>query len=606
MLSNIDKQKEKRSASKIARSVSESISIVINSNTPKQNVIFFILTAMTALLPMSVPIFSKEITDLAVQLDKSGSQNIITQAVMAVVVYLLVKFAIGAASNLSEIFNERTFGNASDKMLEQALGKSCKIKINYLDSQEVRDKLEFAIYQSPMHIQKEIVASISLLSSSISIIGIAAIVARNSPLIALVIIIGMLPTVFLYSKQTNEQYRISVKQTNKFRFTWYTSFIVGDYRLVKEVRFNNLTSYIYKLWRKAVDELVSERQGLRIKFSIYSIIGNMCQAIALFAALTIVLKDIFEGKATAGIFILIYSSIQGFNSMMIKIAQNIIDISNSAKYIDGWKELMSYEEEEISGFEGKLPEAINVEMSGVHFSYPGSKEETIKGISLKIRQGEKIAIVGENGSGKSTFIALLTGLYKTDSGSISINDTDIHKCLDMARKSMSYSLQDFGKYQFTISENIAVGDISNIDHRDSVYRAAKLADADGFISELEDGYDTEVGALKKQGVNFSGGQWQKIALARALVREEARLMILDEPTAALDPIAEAKLYEKFQKVAGDRTVILVSHRLGATKLADRILVFDAGKIVEEGNHDELMKLNGRYTQMYNAQAQWYA
>ncbi len=182
---------------------------------------------------------------------------------------------------------------------------------------------------------------------------------------------------------------------------------------------------------------------------------------------------------------------------------------------------------------------------------------------------------------------------------------DIKENILDLRSMISCTFQDFGQYEMTVADNVRIGDTSREYTDEEVIKALKLAGAWEFVKDLKNGINTHLGNQKYGGTQLSGGQWQKIAIARALIKEDAQILILDEPTAALDPISEAQLYSNFPHLAGNKTVILISHRLGATKLAERILVFHEGKIVEEGDHDSLMRLNGMYTQMYNAQAQWY-
>ena len=213
--------------------------------------------------------------------------------------------------------------------------------------------------------------------------------------------------------------------------------------------------------------------------------------------------------------------------------------------------------------------------------------------------------MGENGSGKTTFILLLSGLYRPQKGKTTFAGKDLMDNLGLMRRATSFVFQDFGRYQITVADNIRIGNLYRDLSDQEIKLAAKRSGADEFIEKLDQKYNTFLGTLEEGHTDLSGGQWQKLAFARAITRQEARVMILDEQTAALDPISEAKFYHDFKDLTGDRTAIMISHRLGATKLADRILVFDDGRIVEEGTHEELMSNRGLYYEMYQAQAQWY-
>lgn len=239
------------------------------------------------------------------------------------------------------------------------------------------------------------------------------------------------------------------------------------------------------------------------------------------------------------------------------------------------------------------------------FAYPNTDRLVLRDINVKIRQGEKIAIVGENGSGKTTFFLLLAGLYRPQKGKIFFAGKNLEDNLGLMRRATSFVFQDFGRYQLTVADNIRIGNLYRELSDADIELAAKLIGADEFIQKLEQKYQTFLGNLEEGRTDLSGGQWQKLAFARAIAKPEARVMMLDEQTAALDPISEAKFYQEFKELTGDRIAIMISHRLGATKLADRIFVFDKGQIVEEGTHEELMKRRGLYYEMYQAQAQWY-
>ena len=259
-----------------------------------------------------------------------------------------------------------------------------------------------------------------------------------------------------------------------------------------------------------------------------------------------------------------------------------------------------------------LREAIR--FHGVSFTYPGADRPALSNIDLSLQPGERIALVGENGAGKTTLVRLLLGLYRPTQGIITVDGTDLSSIHpDSWRKEATAIFQDFVRYPTTVRENIAYGDSTLLtqDAADAdvihprIATAAAQSGADAFIADLPAGYATPLGKEWPDGMEISSGQWQRLALARAYLRD-AQIVALDEPTAALDPRAEVEFYRQFVQVAAGRTAILVSHRLGAARLADRIVVLANGRIVEEGDHDALLRLDGVYAQMYGLQARWYA
>ncbi len=250
-------------------------------------------------------------------------------------------------------------------------------------------------------------------------------------------------------------------------------------------------------------------------------------------------------------------------------------------------------------------ERFDVDFDHVSFPYPNTEREVIHDLTLHIREGEKIAIVGENGSGKTTFISLLCALYEPDRGTVSMGGESIYTDVSRTRRTLSAAFQDFARYETSIRDNIVVSDRRRAPENAAVEAVARRNGAWEFISAQPHGMDEVVGSFSETGNNLSGGQWQKLALCRCAWRQDAKIMILDEPTAALDPLAEAELYRNFTDLTVNRTTILISHRLGITRLVDRILVFNDGRIVEDGSHEELLKKQGLYARMFRAQAQWY-
>ena len=248
---------------------------------------------------------------------------------------------------------------------------------------------------------------------------------------------------------------------------------------------------------------------------------------------------------------------------------------------------------------------FDIVFSHVYFTYPGTEREILHDVSIRIKQGERVAFVGDNGSGKSTLIKLLCGLYPVTYGKIFVGGQDITTLSKEARQRfISVLFQDFCSYSMTIRENSALGCLAKADEDEAVWKALENAGFADTVQEYENGLDTVLGKLTEEGVDLSRGQWQRLAMSRAFI-SDSEFIALDEPTAALDPIAESKMYESFANIFKDRGTIMVSHRLASAKMADRIFVLDGGRIIEEGSHDELMENNGLYARMYNLQSSWY-
>jgi ATP-binding cassette subfamily B protein len=225
---------------------------------------------------------------------------------------------------------------------------------------------------------------------------------------------------------------------------------------------------------------------------------------------------------------------------------------------------------------------------------------------MHIKPGESLAIVGENGSGKTTLIKLLTRLYTPTEGNIYLEGLELRDWdIETLRQKIGVIFQDFARYQLIVGENIGIGDVDNIEERDQVVDAAKKGMADVFVKDLPFGYDTQLGTWFKDGKELSGGQWQKIALSRAFMRNQADVLILDEPTAAIDAKAEAEIFAHFKDITANKISIIISHRFSTVRMADHIIVLEKSEIMEEGSHEELLKADGQYATLFNLQAQGY-
>jgi ATP-binding cassette subfamily B protein len=247
-----------------------------------------------------------------------------------------------------------------------------------------------------------------------------------------------------------------------------------------------------------------------------------------------------------------------------------------------------------------------LEFKDVSFSYPGSAAKALANVSFQISPGESLALVGENGSGKTTLIKLLTRLYDPSEGSIVLDGLDLQEWdVEALRQRIGVIFQDFGRYQFSVGENIGAGDVRHIDDAERWAAAAETGMAAPFIENMPDGYNTQLGRWFKGGRELSGGQWQKIALSRAFMRSDADILVLDEPTAAMDAESEAAIFDHFRSESHNKMTILISHRFSTVRAADRIIVIHNGEILEQGNHESLLAMNGQYAHLFKLQARGY-
>lgn len=354
-------------------------------------------------------------------------------------------------------------------------------------------------------------------------------------------------------------------------------------------KWNNIQEELYQSTKKALfrgDFMSSGAELLQIGYLVFV----CCFSINLFIQGSFSLGQL---SAVLSGMISISSKITASAGQISKMFYNLNKVSFLKTFFDIPKEQKRIEDN-LNNWD--------IVFSDVSFTYPNTQKEILHHVSFQIKQGERIAFVGENGSGKSTIIKLLCGLYPVSSGQILVGGKDIQLLTDKARhQTVTVLFQDFQSYSMTVRENVAIGNLDKLNDDKGLMDALKMADAMSFVG---DNLDISLGKLTKEGIDFSKGQWQRLAMARAFVSNSA-FVVLDEPTAALDPIVECKMYENFAQIFSHHGAIMISHRLASAKMADRILVLDKGKIVEEGTHQRLMEKKGVYEKMYTVQTAWY-
>ena len=521
---------------------------------------------------------------------------------------------LAACSALGFLSRKRLFvwsnyvgSTISDSIYKDMLQKSAKIKYKYYEDKNVYEDIAKTASTVPDKIASLMTWSTipPIIGGTISMIAVSISLVIVDWKIAVLVLLGNVLSIFFYYKRMRDNYYLKVSLIPQKRWAdAYWDSLVNKNKL-KEVKFFRLFDYIADKWERLSFKMQKENMKLATRYSFILLLTDIVAiAFKSFALIYTVYLVVF-GDKSIGVIMLVYGSINVFNGYMSDISRAFINLGENSLYIKNWIDYMELEEESSEETIAATKTNALLKLSDVSFRYPKTDTLAIDGVSVEIHEGEKIAIVGENGSGKSTFVNLINGLFDDYEGTILFDGKEIRGNLAYLRQNVATIFQDFGKYDFTIRENIAMGDIMNTHSEKDIWEAAEKADAQQFISELDNQMDTMIGPYE-EGTYLSGGQWQKVAIGRTFLKDNAKIVILDEPTAALDPYSESEAYRRFLNNVGNQATLLISHRLGATRYADRILVFDKGKIVEEGNHEELMAQKGLYRKMYIAQASLYA
>lgn len=489
---------------------------------------------------------------------------------------------------------------------EKTMYLTMEVPYKYVENyDDFCEKLDFVKNYAGQKTAGSISLIFNWIANVIAFISIISILSAVNVWIVVVLILTCIPAVILSVLQKDETYRARTKWIKEGRLTIHYSDICRQKDAMKEIRFWGLYPYIKKKWKELSKGYIAKKNAIIRKHLLYNSIADLLLNGVYIAVVLLTAWEIYNNPSKGlGVFMLVISAAGQLQTITTNLLVNAISIFTDTKYIQDFFELLETEKDYIEntndGFDN-----VEIQFDNVEFSYPNSVHKALDGITVNIKQGEKVAIVGLNGSGKTTFVNLLCGFYKPDSGSAKINGVEITDNLSKVRRSTSAIFQNFCQYQDTLRNNVVISDPDKEGNDEEIYKLAHKTNADEVIANQDNALNEMLGIFSDKGNNLSGGQWQKIAITRALYRDKVRLFILDEPTAALDPVSEANIYKNFKELAEDKTTILISHRLGITSVVDRILVFENGKIVEDGNHEALMKQNGLYSKLYRSQARWY-
>ena len=375
----------------------------------------------------------------------------------------------------------------------------------------------------------------------------------------------------------------------------------------KEVKLFDLGARLLARFREIFQRIYDEERRLTIRRDGWGFVLGLVASAAFYGAYAWIALATIDGAISLGemtMYLLLFKQGQSAVAAMLSAIGGMYEDN---LYLSN---LYDYLEQPAAGAHGTatagIDPALGLELDDVTFTYPGATTPALRDVTLHVRPGQSVALVGSNGSGKTTLVKLLAGLYSPTSGAGALSGPRSHDWDPVAlRQRIGVIFQDFNRYQLTVGENIGAGDVVAFEDRERWSEAAAKGQAAEFIGQLPAAYETQLGRWFFNGQELSGGQWQRIALARAFMRKGAEILVLDEPTAAMDAETEAQIFEHFRSLTRDRIAILISHRFSTVRYADQIVVLDEGRIVEQGSHEELIARQGRYAHLFNLQARGY-
>ncbi len=498
---------------------------------------------------------------------------------------------------------------AGRELTRLVIVKAPRLSLEQFEHTGYYDELTRAMSQTEQKGPDILDQVMSVVRNLSSLIGYGAVLWVIHPFILMGVVGLTGVSIWIAMKGGQDVWSVLSRQTFKRRLADYYGAILIDRNTAKEARLYDLKQYLIDRWTKLYWESRNElrREAIRVDLKQF---GTYCIAVLASIGALYYIATSPSVDASPGLYTIFFQAVTGILDPMYLLVLALRQLGESSGYASDLRHFLDLPEYSTPSADPTkntrpFPKPLRhgIVVKNVTYTYPDNEIPALQNLNLEIKAGEKVAIVGENGSGKTTFVRLLLGLYRPDSGAILADGIDYQDIEPhLLYHSFSAIMQSYVRYHLSLAENIALSEVQTKEQKRTVHRAAVQVGAD-ITDSLPQGYDTLIGP-EMGGVDLSGGQWQRVALARAFFRN-SEVLVLDEPTAALDPMVELAIFERFRELAAGRTALMIAHRLGMARLADRILVFRGGTVIEEGTHDQLLREGGEYAEMFESQARWY-
>ncbi len=563
------------------------------------------LTLIAALLPLGIALVGKGIIDAVVAKDAARTVRWVLLELGLIAGQSAVMQTLGLVRTIT---GARMALDINVSILEKAL----TLELRHFEDADFYDQLTKARREASSRPLSVVTRSFQMGQSLITLVGYIGLLIHFSPWTVLGLVVAAIPATVTEMRFSNQAFRLKSWRSPESRKLMYLEYVLANDDHAKEVKLFGLGPMLLGRYKELGETFVKDDRDLVVKRTGWGYGLSLLATAAFYGFYVLMALGAARGKISIGEMTLYMVAFrqgqQSFQSLLSALGgmyEDNLYMSNLFKYLAIPTSSDVALLPKATRAEGEVVER-GIRFEDVGFKYPGRDEFALRHVDIFIPAGQSIALVGQNGAGKTTFIKLLARLYEPTEGRILIDGEDLRAWEpDMLRKRIGVIFQDFNQYQLKVKENVGVGSVAEIEQTEQIKRAIDRGGAEPVIASLKEGLETPLGHWFKDGVELSGGQWQKIALARAFMREGADILVLDEPTSALDAEAEHSVFERFKKLTEGRTSILISHRFPTVRMADRILVIEGGKIVEQGTHHELVERDGRYAHLFALQARGY-
>jgi ATP-binding cassette subfamily B protein len=583
---------------------------IVWSTSAKLTIAMALTTLFAGVLPAAIASVGGLFVDVvsnAFQDDGSNTAQLRSEALYYVFLEAGLVVLMTGAQRINTVCQSILRVLLGNKINVMILEKALTLELAHFEDAEYYDKLVRARREASSRPLSLVIKTFDLFRDIIALITIGIWLFQFSPYAVLLLAVAGVPAFIAEAKFSGEAFRIHRRRSAERRMQIYLEMVLTREDGVKEVKLLQLGKMFLQRYVDIFLNIYIEDRSLVLRRGIWGYILGLIASAAFYFAYGWVGFAAIAGAITIGQMTMYIAQFRLGQNSVTNSLTSINGMYEDNLYLSNLTEFLSHKvpEQTGKGIAGPNPDdGINFE--NVSFFYPGSQTPALKNINLHISPGESLAIVGENGSGKTTLIKLLTRLYAPTEGRILVDGLDLQEWdTNAIREKIGVIFQDFARYQLIVGENIGIGDVDNIDDGNQIEEAARKGMADEFVRDLPLDYQTQLGTWFKDGKELSGGQWQKIALSRAFMRSKADILILDEPTAAIDARAEAEIFEHFNDLTDNRISIIISHRFSTVRRADHIIVLEKAEVLEQGSHQQLLEMDGQYATLFNLQAKGY-